>query len=118
MGSLQHRSSKVRVLSSLVCIANNLSTSTYLGLPPNTVYEGVLGSDFTFLSPHQVPDELVGQLQVAQFCNTFTKSFYCNHNQPNGLIAESERAGALETVRTLYSRLEIALAEHMSCKLL
>jgi hypothetical protein len=89
-----------------------------MGLPPNTVYEGVLGSDFTFLSPHQVPDELVGQLRVAQFCNTFTKTLYCNDNEPNGLLSEPGRSSALENLRGLYARLEIALADHMSGKLL
>lgn len=105
------------MIISFFCIQlTKTSTSTTLGLPPNTVYEGVLSSDFTYLSTHQLPSDLVGQLRIAQFLNTTTKNLYCNKSEPNGLVPEATRPQTLENLRALYGRLEIALADHMSSK--
>ncbi|KAG9237402.1 hypothetical protein BJ875DRAFT_156380 [Amylocarpus encephaloides] len=113
-GELSASEQRDRLMTWAACNIVAESTSTSLGLPPNTVYEGVLGSDFTFLSPYQLPDDLVAQLRISQFCNNFTKTLYCNNIGTNRLLAESRRADALESLQAQYSRLQMALSNHLS----
>ncbi|CAG8962158.1 hypothetical protein HYFRA_00005205 [Hymenoscyphus fraxineus] len=113
-GELSAAEQRDRLMTWAACNIVAESTSTILGLPPNTVYEGVLGSDFTFLSTHQLPPDLVAQLKISQFLNDVTKTFYCNKTEPNGLVSEAGRAQCLEHLRGLYGRLEMALKDHMS----
>ncbi|KAF4626843.1 hypothetical protein G7Y89_g11314 [Cudoniella acicularis] len=84
-----HTEQRDRMLTWVACNIVAQSSSSIHGLPPRTNYGWVLSSDLMFLTPYQLPKDLVDQLRVSQFCNMTTALYCCN--SLNGLPPENER---------------------------
>ena len=92
------------------------STSSVYGLPPVTLYTGILGSNFRHLEPFDLPQDLVHQLKISHFCNELTQTFYCNDSDPNCMLPMGDRPLAMDKLSAKYADLSRALGAEISGK--
>ncbi|CZR67773.1 uncharacterized protein PAC_17672 [Phialocephala subalpina] len=80
-------------------------TSTAYGFPSQANFDRLLGSDFIFLSPYNLPQDILDYLRISQLYATIGTALYGKASDPNGLPPEDERAPAYNHVRSLYGEL-------------
>lgn len=93
-----------RLMTWVACNIVGQNVSIIYGLPPQTTYDWVLGSDFAHIQFQSIQD-LTHQLEVAQFCNHFTKTLYCNSDEPTGLVPENDRVKVFSTLCEMHDKL-------------
>ncbi|TVY75698.1 Regulatory protein LEU3, partial [Lachnellula suecica] len=97
-----------RLVTWITCNIVAECTSIVYGFPPPSRCEWIRGLDLQLLS-YQIPKDLLHQLKISQFCNTFANAFYCNNSDSCGLPPEESRVNALDALRKAYTELETKL---------